>query len=376
MERKYQICTKCVMDTSYPEIIFDENGICNHCKEYDERVKRDLHYDELGQQKLSEILKEIKKSGKGKKYDCLIGVSGGTDSTFLLYMLKKLRLRPLAVHLDNGWDLELAVKNIELVLKKLNVDLRTHVLNWEEFKDLQISFLKASIANAEIPTDHAIVALLYRTAAENGIKYIISGGNIVTEAMVLTGWMYDPKDWRIIRHIHKKFGKTKLNSFPHLSIFDWFYYSFIKRIKYIPLLNYIPYVKKDAIELLKRELGWRNYGAKHYESIYTRFFQGYILPKKFGIDKRRAHLSTLICSGQISREEALKEMDSGSYPDERTMVDDKEYIIKKLGLREKEFEKIMALPIKNHKDYPNNSWFFDKNNIFVKFARKIITRNY
>ncbi len=376
MIKEYQICKKCVMDTSYPGIFFDENGICNHCKEYDERAKRGLHYDKPGQEKLSEIIKEIKESGRNNKYDCLIGVSGGTDSTFLLYMLKKLGLRPLAAHLDNGWDSELAVKNIEMVLKKLNVDLYTHVLNWEEFKGLQISFLQSSIANAEIPTDHAIVALLYKTASRNKIKYIISGGNIVTEAMVLSNWMYDPKDWKIIESIHGKFGKTRLNDFPHLSVYDWFYYTFVKKIKYVPLLNYIPYVKKDAIELLEKELGWRNYGAKHYESIYTKFFQGYILPEKFSIDKRKAHLSTLICSGQILREQALKEIERNPYSDEKKIIEDKEYVIKKLGITEKDFEEIMALPIKSHNDYPNNSWFFDKNNPFFAIVRKIITSNY
>jgi len=376
MSKEYRICTKCIMDTSDPKITFDEKGVCNHCREYDERVKRDLHCDEAGKIRFAKIVAEIKESGRNKKYDCVLGVSGGTDSTFLLYLLKKMGIRPLAVHLDNGWDSELSVKNIEQVLKKLNIDLYTHVLDWEEFKSLQKSFLNASIANAEIPTDHAIVAILYKMAMENGIKYIISGGNITTEAIMPTSWMYDPKDWKIIKYINEKFGKSELKSFPHLSIFDWANCTFIKKIKYIPVLNYIPYVKKDAMEILQREFGWRSYGAKHYESIYTRFFQGYIFPQKFNIDKRRAHLSTLICSKQITREEALKEMHNSPYITESLMREDKEYVTKKLGFSELEFEAIMNQPVKTYKDYPNNSWFFDKNNFFVRLVRKIITRNY
>ncbi len=375
MKQEYQICTKCIMDTSDSKISFDKNGVCSNCKAYEERIKRELHYNEKGKQRLAKIIKEIKEKSRNKKYDCVFGVSGGTDSTFLLYKLKEFGLRPLAVHLDNGWDSELSVKNIELVVKKLNVDLYTYVLDWEEFKDLQISFLKASIANAEIPTDHAIIAILYKTAAKNGIKYIISGGNITTEAVMPPNWMYDPKDWKIIKSIHKKFGKQKLKSFPYLTLFNWLYYTFIKRIKYVPLLNYIPYMKKEAREIIENEFGWRDYGAKHYESIYTRFFQGYILPQKFGIDKRKAHLSTLVLSGQMSREETLKEMEKPTYS-EVLIEEDREYVIKKLGLFEKDFEEIMKLPVKTYKDYPNNSWFFDRNNFWVKLVRKIITHNY
>lgn len=363
------------MDTTDQEIEFDKNGVCNHCRKYDERASKELYYDEAGQEKLKQLIGEIKEEGKNKKYDCLIGVSGGTDSTFLLYMLKKLGLRPLAVHLDNGWNPELASKNIEMTLKKLNVDLHTFVLNWEEFKDLQLSFLKASIANAEIPTDHAILAVLYHTAAERGIKYIISGGNIVTEAIMPDSWMYDAKDWRIIKSIHKKFGKIKLKTFPVLTIFDWVFYTFVKKIKYIPLLNYIQYNKKEAVQIIEKELGWRNYGLKHYESIYTRFFQGYILPKKFNIDKRRAHLSTLICSGQIKRDMALEEMKNNPYLNEDILKEDKEYVLKKMGITNEEFEKIMSLPVKTYKDYPNNYFWFSKLRFFVNFAKKIITRN-
>ncbi len=372
--KNYQICTRCIMDTTDPQIKFGKNGICNHCRGYYERARKDLHYDETGKTELKRLVNEIKENGKNNKYDCLIGVSGGTDSTFLLYMLKKLDLRPIAVHLDNGWDQELSVKNIEMVVKKLNIDLYTYVLEWEEFKDLQLSFLKSSIANAEIPTDHAIISSLYKKAAEENIKYIISGGNIVTEAIMPDSWMYDAKDWKIIKSIHQKFGKFILKTFPHLTLFDYFYYTFIRKIKYIPLLNYIKYSKKEATQVLEKELGWKNYGLKHYESIYTRFFQGYILPKKFNIDKRKAHLSTLICSGQIKREGALEEMKNDPYPSEIMMKEDKEYIIKKLGINQEDFEEIMRGPIKTYKDYPNDSYIFSQNSFFMKFARRIIAR--
>lgn len=362
------------MDTTDPEIFFDEFGICNHCKEYESRAASDLHYDKAGQKKLESIILKIKEDGKGKKYDCVIGVSGGVDSTYLLYMLKRFNIRPLAVHLDNSWNTELSTKNIELATGKLGIDLYTYVLDWQEFRDLQISFLKSSIANIEIPTDHAIVAIIYKKAAEIGTKYIISGGNITTEAIMPDSWMYDAKDWRIIKSIHKKFGGKRLKTFPHLSLFDMANFTFVKKIKYIPLLNYIVYDKEKAVKTLKDELGWRSYGSKHNESVYTRFFQNYILPHKFNIDKRRAHLSTLICSKQLSRSEALFLVAKDFFPDKKTENEEKEYVIKKLGMNKEQFDEIMNLPVKSFKNYPNNSWFFDKKNVFVRFAKRVITR--
>ena len=374
MERQYQICTRCIMDTTDPEIQFDENGVCSHCRKYDERAKKELHLDEAGQQKLNRIINEIKEKGKNKEYDCLMGVSGGVDSTFALFKAREFGLRPLAIHLDNGWNTELSVKNIEMLVKKLNVNLFTYVLDWEEFRDLHLSFLKSSIANSEIPTDHAITAILFRMAAEKGIQYIISGSNIVTEAIMPSSWVYDATDWKPIKNIHKTFGKIKLKSFPKLNIFELAYVIFVKRIKYISLLNYFPYNKKEAIQVLQKELGWKYYGGKHYESIYTRFLQGYILPRKYNIDKRKAHFSTLICSGQMTREEALEEMKHDIYPP-AVMQEDKGYVIKKLGLTEEEFEKIMSQPIKTFRDYPNNSFFFNKFSFLVKLAKKKATYN-
>ncbi len=376
MTRPYQICVYCVMDTTDPVIVFDNASVCNHCKEYAERARRELHLGEQGLKELSELISVIKKNGENKEYDCVIGLSGGVDSTLVAYMVKQAGLRPLAVHLDNGWDDELAVANIEKTVKKLDADLYTKVIDWDVFKDLHLAFLKASEPNSEIPTDHAIVATLFHTAAEKGIKYIIHGGNIVSEAIMPRSWGYDAQDFFYIKAIHKKFGNTSLISFPHLDLLHWIYFLFIRRIRYIPLLNYVPYVKKDAKVLLEKELGWEDYGSKHFESVYTRFFQGYILPKKFGFDKRRAHLSTLICSRQITRDEALKELEHNPYPTEKMMNDDKEYVLKKLGLSDEEFENIMAIPLKTYKDYPNLSFILYNPNPFVKMTRQFVKRKH
>ena len=353
MARKYQICTRCIMDTSDPEIHFDENGVCSHCKRYDEMAKRETYYDETGQQKLKKIIKKIKKKGRNKRYDCIIGVSGGTDSTFMAYHVKQLSLRPLAVHLDNGWDSELAVNNIENLLKKLSIDLFTKVIEWEEFKDLQLAFLRASTPDSEIPTDHAILAILFQVAANNNIRYIITGQNVVTEGYSVPSWSQGHGDWQYIRNIHKKFGKLKkIDSFPRQGILRTIHYKLFKRIKIIPILNYIPYEKKEAFRLLEKELDWRPYGGKHLESKYTHFFQSYILPRKFRIDKRRIHLSALISSGQMTREEALAEMEKELYSPEQ-LKKEKEYVLKKFELHEEEFENIMSSPPKSFKDYPS-----------------------
>ena len=353
MARKYQICTRCIMDTTDPEIQFDENTVCSHCKKYDEMAKKKLHYDEADQQKLKQMIEKIKQAGRNKRYDCIIGVSGGVDSSFMAYKVKELGLRPLAVHLDNGWNSELAVNNIENQLKKLDIDLYTHVIDWEEFKDLQVAFLKAATPDSEIPTDHAILALLHQVAAQQNLRYIITGQNLVTEGYTVSSWAQGHGDWRYIRSIHRKFGKSKkLNSYPRCDILRILYYKLFRRIKIIQILNYIPYVKKEAIHMLEKELGWRPYEGKHCESIYTHFFQSYILPKKFGFDKRRIHLSVLIASGQMTREEALEEMKKELY-DPQQLKWNKEYILKKLEFSEEDFEKIMSSPHKSFWDYPS-----------------------
>ncbi|MDD5431473.1 MAG: N-acetyl sugar amidotransferase [Candidatus Omnitrophica bacterium] len=349
---EYRVCKYCIMDTSDPEIIFDEEGRCSHCKRYFHIAQERILPDDELKIRLGALVEKIKNKGRGRKYDCLIGVSGGVDSTYVAYIVKKLGLRPLAVHLDNGWDSELAVKNIELTLKKLGIDLFTYVLNWEEFKDLQLSFLKASTPDLEIPTDQAIIASLFFVASRNRIKYILLGENVVTEAIMPKRWSSGQSDWKYIKNVHKKFGKFKLKRYPYFSFFKRLYYFYLK-CHVINILNYIPYDKNEAIDILEKEIGWKNYTSKHYESIYTRFVQGYILPKKFGFDKRRAHLSTLICSGQMSRERALEEIAKDPYSSGDLKRQDFNYVVKKLGLTEGEFERLLSLPIKKFDDYPS-----------------------
>lgn len=342
------------MDTTDPNIKFDNAGVCNHCKQYAEMARKELHSDEQGQMELNKLISVIKEKGKNKEYDCVIGLSGGVDSTFVAYKVRQLGLRPLAVHLDNGWDAELAVANVEQIVKKLDFDLHTYVIDWEEFRDIQVSFFKSSISNIEIPTDHAIWAFIVKTATERGIKYFISGVNWATEGILPTGWEYDSFDLKFLRAIHRKFGTVQMRSFPQLGFLSQLYYLGLQRLRIVPLLNYMDYDKNAAKRLLEKEIGWRDYGGKHYESIFTRFFQGYVLPRKFGYDKRRAHLSSLICSGQMTRSEALEIITQNPYPSIEMMHEDKAYVIKKLGFSEAEFEQLMAAPVKSYREYPND----------------------
>lgn len=346
----YQICTKCVMDTSDPEIAFDAQGVCSRCRNYDELVHRAVLPGPAGAQYVERLVAQIKQAGAGHPYDCVIGVSGGVDSTFVAYKIKQLGLRPLAIHLDNGWDSELAVKNIEQTLKRLEIDLYTVVLDWEEFKDLQIAFLKASTPDSEIPTDHAILATLYRFTEKFGARHVIMGDNVRTESHGSPAWSQGHLDWRYIANVHKQFGTVPLKTYPHFDFLTWLRYR--ATIKHISLLNYLDYSKSEARRVLENEIGWKYYGGKHYESIYTRFYQGYLLPRKFGFDKRRGHLSSLICSGETTRAEALHELEQPPYPP-AMQAEDYEYVIKKLNLTRTQFEAIMAHPSKSYWDYPS-----------------------
>ena len=367
---KKKICLRCILDSSVPGIEFDERGICTYCKLHDEMEKRNP-LNEIQQQKLNRIIEEIKSKGKNKKYDCILGVSGGTDSTYLLYLAKKFGLRPLAVHVDNGWNSEIAVANMKKAITKLDIDLHTVVPDWEEFKDLQVAFLKASTPDVEIPTDHAIGAVLYRVAAEEDIHYIVQGHSFRTEGKVPVLWGYG--DWRYIKSVYKKFGKTtRLKNFPKCSLFDSFYYYFIKRINELRLLYFMDYRKEEAKRILKEELGWEDYGGKHYESIYTRFIQSYLLPKKFNIDKRKVHFSALIRSGQMTREEALEKIKEPPISEEQARAD-REYVIKKLGLTEEEFEEILSAEPKTFLDYPNNYHLLKRLRVPIRVAYKFVS---
>lgn len=357
MNSGYQVCSRCIMDSTVDKnIFFDANGLCNHCQRYlamfDTRVVR----GESGKAALETLVQKIKCAGKRRDYDCIIGVSGGVDSTYVAYLVKKIGLRPLAIHLDNGWNSELAVKNIERVLTKLDIDLCTHVINWVEFRDLQVSFLKASTPDGEIPSDHAIFALLWREAVKRKIKYIISGMNFATESIYVPDWAYGHSDWRYVKDVHRRFGSKRLRTYPHFSLPYLIYANLVRRVRTVSILNYIDYDKNEAMRVLTEDLGWQYYGGKHHESIYTRFYQGYILPKKFGIDKRYGHLSDLINAGQITREKALEEMKRPPYP-EPQQQEDLIYVSKKLGLSAETFEEFMALPVKSFRDYKNTFTF-------------------
>lgn len=350
---EYQLCTRCVMDSSDPEIRFDENGVCNHCTEFlDKRAKHNYRGTQSDTE-LDRIVQAMKEAGKGSEYDCVIGVSGGIDSSYAAYRLKQKGLRVLAVHLDNGWNSEEAVRNIENIVQKLGIDYECYVLDWEEFKDLQLSFLKASVPEAETPTDIAIPAALHHMASKYRVKYIISGGNFATEGILPRSWHYNAKDTVYLNHIQKTFGTRKLRSFPLFGFGREMYYKLVKRMKIIYVLNYLPYSKEAAMELLERELSWKYYGGKHYESRYTGFIQSYYLYNKFGIDYRRATLATQICTGEVTREAALEMLKKLPYDPQRA-EQDKEYIAKKLDIGLPEFEAILQAAPKWFWDYPND----------------------
>lgn len=357
----YRICTRCVMDTTDPEIVFDGEGICNKCTKV-VKTMNSFPYNLSPEEKrkmLDRLVTEIKRKGKNKKYDCIIGVSGGADSTYLAFKVKELGLRPLAVHLDNGWDSELAQKNIELTLKKLNIDLYTYVIDWKEFRDIQFSFLKSSTPDLEIPTDHAIIAILFRTAAKYNLKYILTGLNMATESVHATAWSNGIYDWKYVYNIHKLFGKIKFKTYIHFTLAQFIYYRFVLNIKRLSFLDYLDYNRCSAVKILESEIGWRDYAYKHYESFYTKFFQAYILPHKFGFDKRKPHLSSLIMSGQWTRQEALKELKKPLY-DRKILKDDIEYVAKKFGIGTDELNKLLKQPNKYFSDYPSyqKDWYY------------------
>jgi len=333
------------MDNTVTGISFDEKGECTFCKIHDD-LEDNYQLNEETPKKLQCIIDKIKKDGKVKKYDCIVCVSGGRDSTYTLYNVVKLGLRPLAVHFDNGWNSVIAVQNIKNVTEILGVDLHTHVADWEEFKDLQRSFLFASVPDAEVPTDWVIFSVLFKEAAENNVKYIIQGHSFRTEGTSPLTWTY--MDGRYIRDIQKRFGTKKLKNFPNMNLFKYLYYSIIKRIKQIRILYYIPYNEKEVFEILENKLGWQNYGDKHHESKYTAFFQSYILTRKFNIDKRKLHYSAKLRNGQITRKDALEVINSDPYTGGMELLD---YCIKKLDFNYETFNEIMKRTPKTYLDY-------------------------
>lgn len=328
------------MDTVGDERIrFDADGVCSYCHEYERLHRLLVPPPAEAARLLAEKTAEIKAAGRDARYDCILGLSGGVDSSYLAYLAKELGLRPLCIHFDNGWNSEQAVQNIAHIVNRLGFDLQTYVIDWNEFRDLQRAYFKASVIDIEALTDHAIFASIYRLAFKLNIKYLLSGSNVVTEGILPYHWTHRKSDYINIRHIHQKYGTIPLRSFP---LIDKKTKDRIRRsgIETVELLNLVPYNKAEAKEILKRSLDWQDYGGKHYESIFTKFYQAHILPVKFKVDKRKAHLSTLICSGQIDRAQALRELEAPLY-DPESLRTDKTYVLKKLGFTEEEFDRLM-----------------------------------
>ena len=355
--RTYQRCTRCVMDTTDSKITFDKNGVCDHCRNYDKNIKpfwkpQENRYDELKQ-----LAKQIRKDGRNGDYDCILGLSGGADSSYMAYIAKEImHLRPLVFVVDTGWNLNVAVENIEKIVKGMNLDMYTEVVNWKEMADLQLSFFKASISSCDHPQDHAIFAGLYNYAVKHRIKYVLTGSNTSTEFIrPPVEWLY-MNDITMMRDIHKKFGRVPLKTFPMCGMLKYrvLYKYFYGMTRVFPL-DYVVYDKEKAQQFLHEKYGWTKYENKHYENVFTRFFEGYYLPKKFGFDTRKNVLSNQILAGTMTREEALRILEKPPYDPEQ-MEQDKEYVAKKMGITTEEFDRIIALPNKKPADDKNEMW--------------------
>jgi len=372
--KKYQICTNCVMDTTDPEIIFNEKGVCNHCRYFHEVTIKHWFPNNEGKKKIDTFLSKIKQNGKGEDYDCIIGLSGGIDSSYLALILKDYGLRPLAVHVDAGWNSELAVYNIEQIVKHCGYDLHTHVMEWQEIKDLQLAYLKSGVANQDVVQDHAFFASLYHFAVQHNIKYVINGGNISTETVFPKAWHHTAMDAVNLKSIHRLFGKRKLSQFKTISFFEYFfYYPFIKRMKVVNLLNFMPYNKDEALKFLKEKINYKEYGRKHGESRFTKFFQNYYLPKKFNMDKRRPHLSSQILSKSLTRDEVLRELQKPLY-DEIELSHDKAYIAKKLEISVDELDRFTYEKGSHYSEYANWDTRYKLIRKVKKLVEKVIGR--
>ena len=357
---KRRICTNCVMDTTDSKISFDEKGVCDHCNDFHKNVLPNWHTDERGRAELAAIVEKIKISGKANDFDCLLGISGGVDSSYMLHVaVKDFGLRPLVFHVDGGWNSELAVNNIEVMIDKLGLDLYTEVIDWEEMRDFQLAFIKAGVPHIDIPQDHAFIATLYNFAHKYNIKYILNGGNISTECVRNPmEWLYYGTDMAQIKDIQRRFGTRPLKNYPLSPILKHkFYLRYIKGIKVVKPLNYFPYIKRDAVKILSETYGWKEYPQKHFESRFTKFYEGYWLPEKFGYDTRKVQYSSLILTGQMTRDEALEKLKKPAY-DPETINDEFKYIATKLRITEEELRSYMTAPNKTYKDYNNQESMF------------------
>ena len=359
--RPYQVCSKTVMDTTDTRITFDGDGLCDHAIDFDNNVLPNWHPDERGAKELQAIIDKIKNDGRKRDFDCILGLSGGVDSSYMLHLaVKEFGLRPLVFHVDGGWNSELAVHNIHVLVDKLGLDLFTEVVNWEEMRDFQLSWLKAGVPHLDIPQDHAFIATLYKFADKHGIKYILNGGNISTECVRNPmEFFYYGTDMIHIRDVVRRFGTVDLNSYPFSSILRHkIYLRYIRRIKVVRPLNYRPYIKADAVHLLEKEYGWKPYPQKHFESRFTKFYESYWLPERFGFDPRRVQFSSLILTGQMTRDDALKKLEQPAI-DPSTINQEFEYIAVKLRITFDELNHYLTMPKKFYWDYKNQERLFN-----------------
>jgi N-acetyl sugar amidotransferase len=360
----FRQCSLSVMDNiADPDITFDQNGICNYYYEYLEAEKKLVLKDKEGKKKYNEIIAKIKSDGKGKRYDCILGVSGGVDSTYLAYLAKQDGLRVLCVHFDNGWNSELAVKNIQNIVEKCGFDLYTYVMNWEEFRDLQLSYIKANVIDIEAVTDIAISNVVNRIAADKKIKHVLSGDNVVTEFTLPKSWIC--KSTSNLMAIQKEYGIVKLKKYPLTHPLLRRIYARTNKLEIWKPLNLLSYNKIEVKQIIEKELNWIDYGGKHYESVFTRFYQGYILPAKFKVDKRKAHLSNLIFSGQLNKDEAIKELENQIYSKE-LFTKDFDFVLKKLNLTTESFQKYINAPIISHQKFSLSLKLMDELKLYYR----------
>ena len=355
MNQELVVCKRCVMDTSDSKIIFDSNGVCDHCNTFDKEIKPKWDFSETGLNQFHKKVLEIKKASKNNEHDCIIGMSGGIDSSYLVYAAKEIfNLNPLVFHVDAGWNSQIAVNNIQRLVDVLDLDLYTEVINWEEMKDLQKSFFKSGVPHIDTPQDHAFFATMYKFALKHNIKYILTGANYSTECIRNPiEWMYYQSDSIQIRDIHNRFGSKKLSSFPLTSILKhkiWLPY--FKGIKVERPLNFIPYKKSEAKKLLIDKFGWQPYPQKHFESRFTKSYESFWLPKRFGYDVRKVQFSSLIMTGQMSRDDALEELKKPTY-DVKEIEREIEFICNKLEISREDFDSYINLPKKTYQDYKN-----------------------
>ena len=346
MSKQYQICSRCVFDTSDPDITFDDQGVCNWCTRYDNELSKLWLKGEAGKARLDEWVKEIKEYGKDKEYDCILGLSGGIDSSYLAYLGTKLGLRMLAVHVDAGWNSELAVQNIQNICSKLKIDLITEVVDWSVMRKVQLAFFRSGMVNQDVPQDHAFFAALYNYARKNKIKYVLNGYNIATENSLPLTWRGEyAMDDIFVRSVYKRYYKKSLKNFPLLNYWNFNLTNFFrKEYVIVDLLNCFDFSKEEALKTLAEEVDYKDYGGKHNESRFTKFHQNYFLVRKHGFEKRRAHIASLVISGLLVREKALGMLSKPIYNNRQEEQEEVEYIAKKLGISEEEFHQIMAAP--------------------------------